>query len=285
MRSDNSDSNPMQQSAGSTRLQAEPATATLDTSRLSLHELFEQLGDQARAGDPVAACELAHVVAVCRMHLVAHAWSRNSPPSSASGEELERFVEREAFRQEESARLAQRCEGMNRAHQAEGAIFIARAGLAGHADSLVAFTQLPQTAAAEFIGSPLLIDLYRNQLWSALRRAFVSHHPQVAASVLMQLAGPMESPVAGVVPEIYRDPDVARALLGLMSQGEWDLASMLPPRPPPSVEVTDRAAIWLDELFGGQVPDLVGASQAPWRQGRSDTASSCSEPEAWVDAK
>lgn len=274
----NPDSEPDGTSASSPASKALEPTATIDPAQLSLEELFEQLGDLAQAGDAVAACELGHVVAECRMHLATYS---HPASTSATGPQLEQFIEREASRQEEFARMTRRCEGMIRTHRAQGALFTAHAALAGHGDSLIAFTQLPQTAPAEFISNPQLIELYRSQVWPALRRALHSDNPQMAAAVMLQLASPLGSPVAGVVPEAYRDPEVAAALLSQVSPEihTWMVSRMYPS---PSPAVLEKAALWIDELFDGRLPEPVSFKELV-QHAEHDSASTCAEPEAWLD--
>ncbi len=277
----NPDSPSIEQAVPSSGPEAGIATARTDPAQLSLIELFEQLGDRARAGDAVAACELGHVVAGCRMHLATY---HHPAQSSATGKELDQFIEREASRQEDVARMTRRCEGMNRTHQAEAALFTARAGLAGHSDSLIALSQLPQDAPAEFISNPQLIELYRSQLWPALRRALASNHPQVAAAVMLHLSSPMGSPVAGVVPDAYRNPQVAAVLVKQLSPGISNMMMLGGFYPPPSPKVLETAALWTDELFGGRLPEPVSLEEL-MRYATPDSASTCAEPEAWLDIR
>jgi hypothetical protein len=223
------------------------------TPDMPVVDLLELLGDRARAGDAVAACELGRALNECRMQsMVRRMPARPAPAGDAKAPDVERFVNAEAAREEWQERLAQRCEGVEATDLGQGVGFTARAALAGHVPSLLDFVSAPMSSPAEFIRDPQLGQLYRSQVWPLLRRAMASGDYRAAQVGMMQLSmGPM-SPLSAVIPAEYQDAEVARAMMAALSPG---MQLPMLGNQPPSPEATRAAERWVDELFGGKLPE------------------------------
>lgn len=253
---------------------------TEDTTVL---EMFDRIGDRARAGEPWAACELAAALGACRFERTTRNMIRPAPPPNASEAELEAFVEFHAGFLERRARDARRCAGVGPEALSEMVQFMAHAALAGHVDSLTRFMFAPERHAAEFLANPQLAEMYRTRLWPALRRALEARNVHVAHAMLSQLSHPLPSSLSVIVPETYRDPEVAAALLSLGVQDEEEERKRLASgRDPPSPAAIEAAQRWVDELFGGKLPDLSEASRTRRRGTQSHGGSDCDSPSAWL---
>lgn len=269
-------------------LAATSASAPLPIDHLNIPvvQLLDLLGERARGGDPTAACRLAHALNECRRHALATraraAFIPRQPPSDPG--ELERHIEWEATRQEQTDRLAQRCAGLDTAAMREGLVFSASAALAGHSESLTAFLRAPSTSSPDFILNPQVGEIYRTQLWPALLRSLRAGDAQVARALIIELANPTPSSIQAAVPEQYQDSEVALAVLALLLSEEPALMHSLAARKPPSVEAEAAATLWVDELFGGRLPALPAKPRAALTTtlGSPDT---CESPEAWPDTR
>jgi hypothetical protein len=248
---------------------------------MAVLDLLELLGPRARGGDPVAACELGRALGQCRMQAMMRMSSLPPPQLDVDHPDLDRYVDREASRQEWAERLTQRCDGIGRDALTEAATFTAQAAINGHLPSLLDFLHAPMMSAGDFIRSPALIDAYRTQLWPLLRRAFAEGHGPIARAAMMQLALPhVASPLSGVVPAEYQDPEAAQALLLMLSASDGRPQAMLPMgHSEPSEQAVASAQRWIDELFGGHLPSQRDA-MSPVSGPRS--ASTCREPDSWL---
>jgi hypothetical protein len=243
-------------------------------------ELLALLGDRARAGDAVAACELGRALNECRMQsIVRRMPTRPAPPSDAAGKDVESFVNAEAAREEWQERLAQRCDGLAPGEIAQGVGHQARAALAGHVPSLVDFINAPMTSPAEFIRDPQLGQLYRTQVWPMLRRALAAGDFQAANMMMIQLGMGQMSPLSAVIPATYQDADAARAMMVLLGS---PMPMPLQSAAAPSPEAIETAQRWVDELFGGRLPQGNPRPSPFASPMRSD--SRCRESNAWVGA-
>jgi hypothetical protein len=267
----------------------DPATPTtpLVADDMPVVEMLELLGSRARSGDPVAACELARALGQCRIQSLQARVTRPPPPDGAGPPALERYVDSEAQRQEWAERLARRCDGVGHGELAEAVEFTARAAINGHLPSLIEFINAPILSAGDFIRSPALADAYRRQAWPLLQRAFAAGHSGAAAAAMMQLASPhVGSPLSGVAPLEYQDPDAARALLDLLLAED----GRRPHGPahtsgPPSEQARATAQRWIDELFGGVLPARNEDSWPRQRPSLPDAglASPCRDSDNWLD--
>jgi hypothetical protein len=253
--------------------------SSADLAKLSVVELLDLLGDRARAGDPQASCELTTALKACRFELLSRNFNRPSTPPNASEAELETFVNFHAGFQEARARDAERCADVGSAAQSEMLQFMAHAALAGHVDSLTSFMFAPERHAADFLRNPLLADLYRTRLWPALQRALAAGNPELAHTVLWQLTHPLSSSLSVILPEAYQDREIAIALLSLATnESEVSLGAMSH-RAPPTAEAIEGARRWIDELFGGQIPDLSEVNRTRRRESGNP---GCDSPSAWL---
>jgi hypothetical protein len=251
------------------------------TPDMPVVDVLELLGDRARAGDAVAACELGRALGECRMQsMVRRMPARPAPPSDAKAPDVERFVNAEAAREEWQERLAQRCEGVEAADIAQGVGFQARAALAGHLPSLADFVNAPMSAPAEFIRDPQLGQLYRSHMWPLLRRALASGDFRAAQVTMMQLSMGPVSPLSAVVPPEYQDAEAARAMMATLSPGMQ--LPMMAHQPPPSPQAAQTAERWVDELFGGKLPE--GSATHAGFQMPTVSNSRCRDSDAWLDA-
>lgn len=254
----------------------------VDYGDIPVVELLDRLGERARAGDPKASCELATALHTCRFSSLARTMIRPPPPPDASESELERYVEFHAAFQERRERDKRRCAGVEPAALLEAVHFTATSALAGHVDSLLRFMPSPAMHSAQFLRDPRLADLYRTQLWPTLRRGFAAGNVELANAVLTELSFPVDSPLLAALPEAYRDQEVASALLSLtVGESEapnWSAAAQLPPTP----AAMQSARRWVDDLFGGRVPDLSKANLARVRDASPRRGSNCDSASAWL---
>jgi hypothetical protein len=248
------------------------------TPDMPVVDMLALLEDRARAGDAVAACELGRALNQCRMQsMVRRMPARPAPPSDAKAPDVERFVNAEAAREEWQERLAQRCEGVEASDIAQAVGYLARSALSGHVPSLVEFVVSPMTAPAEFIRDPQLGQVYRSQVWPLLRRALENGDFLAAQMTMVQLGmGPM-SPLSAVVPAEYQDPDAARAMMALLGS---PMTMPLHSQAPPSPQATETAQRWVDELFGGTLPQ--GSARPSTYAGPMAGESRCREAAAWL---
>jgi hypothetical protein len=259
------------------------AAAAPVTDDMAVLDMLELLGPRARAGDPVAACELAGALGQCRMQALMRAAPPPPPPVDVDHPAFKSYVDREASRQEWAERLSRRCDGIGRDALAEGASFTAQAAVNGHLPSLLDFLHMPNMAAGDFIRSPALTDAYRTQLWPLLRRAFAEGHLATAHAAMVQLALPVAGPLSGVVPAQYQDPEAARALLAMLRDAEGlappSLHQLTGNPEPPSEQAIATAQRWIDELFGGRLP-----TRQPPLATRLGTGpgSTCHESDSWL---
>jgi hypothetical protein len=249
------------------------------TADMSVNEMLELLGDRARRGDAVAACELGRALLECRMQPLMVNGGPPPPPQGADRESVDRFIEYEARREEWRTQLQQRCDGLSRPTLSEGLAFSARAALAGHTPSLLDFLNGPMMSPAEFIRDPQLGHVYRTQAWPLVRRALAERNYLVASVVFRQLAMMPVGPLSAIVPDQYQDPDAARALHEMLS-------GQAPPTvraAPSSAEALAVAERWADELFAGQLPEgttRVNVSEMPMP---GDFGARCRDPATWID--
>lgn len=257
----------------------------IDHLNIPVVELLDLLGERARAGDRTAACRLGHALNECRMRALLSGlqpWYQPKPPQNDPAA-LERFIEAEAERQEEISHWTGRCGGLGRANMREGITFSAQAALAGHNDSLIQFLAAPVVASADFISDPRFAEIYRTQAWPAVQRALRAGDARVTLALMTQLAHPQLSPLDAAVPEQYQNPEAALAMLGMLTEGDPSLLTGFHSGAPPSGEAMETATRWVDELFGGRLPDLSGESRIPRRMPPLGSSDSCESPEAWLD--
>jgi len=245
-------------------------------------EMIDHIGDRARAGDPLAACELAHAVEQCRFHRMMGS-IRILPPNRAhSPEELEQFIEEEALRLERERQMDHHCRGVGPGELTESLRFSARAALSGHVDSLIAFLSAPDNSPGYFLRDPELSLLYRERLWPVLLRAMEEDNAAVTDALFSRLSSPMMNAASAAVPERFNDPEAARALLRMFRRSEEREAIQRVSLQPPSPEANARAAMWIEELYGGALP----APPEPRRYSPDDLIrpSTCAQGEAWLGA-
>lgn len=254
---------------------------------MPVSEMLDLLGERARRGDAVAACELGRALGECRMrpHMM-RMGAMPPPPPNAERATVDRFVETEARREEWRTRLDQRCDGLPSGALSEALAFNARAALAGHVPSLMDFLNGPMSAPADFIRDPQFAQLYRTHGWPLLRRALAQRDFPASMAMFMQLSRvPGGGPLAAIVPEQYQDPDAARALLRQLTGQPMPMPGMpVEPETPPSSEALATAERWIDELFDGQLPEggmTMGSAGMPM-PGRF--TSRCRDADAWLDA-
>lgn len=248
---------------------------------MPVNEMLDLLGERARRGDAVAACELARAMFECRMQpMISRMPATPAPPEGAGRKQVDRFIEQEARREEWRSRLDQRCGGVTRTDLSEGIAFTARAALGGHVPSLLDFLNAPMMAPAEFIRDPQLGHVYRTQGWPLLQRALAERDYRVASTLFRQLAYMPIGPLSAIVPDRYQDPEVARAMFQL-------LGGQLPPSAQPAAasdEAVATAEQWADELFGGELPEGTTSSTPGMMPMPGDAGARCRDADAWLDA-
>lgn len=275
------DAAPLDASAASprpTRPKFEPHTLPAGAS---VREMLDLLGDHARAGDAQAACELAHAVAQCSLHLAMGSMRARPPPDVQDPEQLDRFVEEEARRLEVARRMDQRCHGIGPRELEESVRFTARAAFAGHVDSLIAFLSAPESSSAAFIRDPELASMYRERLWPVLLRAFNEGNAAVAGALFARLTTRgTQYAVSAAVPARFNDPEAARAMHRMLWGNPPHEARQTFLREPPSVEAQATAEAWAQELFGGALPRLQVSDAGP--PDPLSNPSSCRQDAAWL---
>lgn len=244
-------------SAGST--ETESAWPGFD-EQMPIAEMVDLLGDRARAGEPAAACQLGHALSECKIWINrARSGTRIKIDPSLSAEEIDDMVESVARAQESIEHHLRRCANLDANVLRESTRFIATAALGGHADSLVRFAGSPRFEAADFLRDPTLAHTYRTQLWPAMQRALLAGDREVTTYFLFSFRDPDQGPLVAVLPERFQDPAVAGELTRMFLTGQPG-AMIDSAESGASRGVSAAAGAWIDELFGGRLPDGRGRS-------------------------
>jgi hypothetical protein len=251
----------------------EPAAPWLDDSAPAdpeqpVTELLERLLDRARAGEPLASCELGRALGECATYLLNSRVSELPPLASGAPHPLQ------AWR----TRMERRCGGIGVDDLALAPALLARAAQAGHVPSLLDFLDAPGRYAAEFLLDAELGSFYRSQAWPLLRRAVAAGHADAGLRLMQQIASGHRTPLVVLLPEGYRDPLAARAVLADMGRGMP--AALRPAYPPPSERSAATVGRWVDELFGGAVPSVD--TRTPFHEPGTVVPSQCRDAAAWA---
>lgn len=258
-----------------------PEPITLPEGAL-VRDMLDLLGDRARAGDAQAACELAHAIDRCRMHVMFGQMRIQPLLRELKPDQVDELVEFEARRLEAAERQDQFCDGLTQVELDEGVHFSARAALSGHVDSLVAFLSAPDDNPAPFIRDPALAALYRERLWPVLLRALKERNVAVADRFFATLGNGMLS-VSGAVPPRFNDREAARAMHRILRSNQDREAPQIVSSAPPSAEAQATADAWAQELFDGEPPMIPASTRVP-PDPLTKPKSTCSRNDAWLGA-
>jgi hypothetical protein len=226
---------------------APPRVVPVDRD-LSVLELLEFYGEDARNGDVVAACEISRGLGECARRDEFRRMAMPPPGSGSTVDDRERHRRFEALRRAWVSRTEQRCQGIGRDDIQQAMDYTARAARAGHIPSLLDLTNAPSAA---FIRDPQLIGIYRTEVWSLLQRALATGNAYAAATVMAHIRQPARSALWQVLPEDYRDPWAAEAMYRMMTGID---PPSRPERRAPTAEERAVARRWVDELLGGTLP-------------------------------
>jgi hypothetical protein len=250
-----------------------PKVALADRD-LTVLELLEIYGEEARNGDVMAACEISRGLGECARRDEFRRMGMPPPDPLSPREERERHASFEGLRREWVSRTQQRCAGVGRSEFEQAMDYTSRAARAGHIPSLIELTNAP---AAAFIRDPQLISIYRIEVWPLLQRALATGNAHAAATVMAHIRQPARSALWQVLPDDYRNPWAAEAMLRMMTGID---APSRPERRAPTAEERAVARGWVDELLGGTLPKHPEQRALPSIK-KADLA--CIDPAQWLD--
>ena len=194
-----------------------------------LADILDELRDRADAGDVAAACRLSTELSQCAR--VAGFNPRHYEPAFAE-QPHERELRLERL-QRDSARH-QHCQGLPDGLLVQQARFHLDAAQLGDTDAALRFLYARWLEPATLIHDPSLAHLYREHAWPLFLRLFEDGVPHAALLWAdATRATTQRIPLAAVMPEQWRRPDVANALV----QEITGHSAMAHDRdPPPSAE-------------------------------------------------
>jgi len=240
-------------------------------------ELIADLHPQAMAGEPAAVCRLVAELMRCRM-------SRNERPrkledlveaiasSPLTDDQIRAETERLVAMETYQNRVREACHGVGADDLRRVPRYMLASAKRGHVSSMVGFASAVGVGGEDIVADPELYALYREHAASIFEQAFATGHPRIAFVWHGALASSGVHFLAGVLPDQWRTPEVAQALVQILhSEG-------LTQQPPPPTQISDEALRQADALFQRHF------ANSRWRSALASASTDWSDPQARHEA-
>ncbi|MEZ5439847.1 MAG: hypothetical protein R3F15_00005, partial [Lysobacterales bacterium] len=130
-----------------------------------------------------------------------------------------------------------------------------QAALAGNSESMVAFARLDGATLADLVADPELYVQYRQHAYSLWRQAFERGSLNAVIAWHSAVNGPQFSPLLGVMPTEFHDPQRVQALLQRIADSSSAFEGIRPPPRPGAdrsetpAELDAEAREWAERAF------------------------------------